>query len=43
MHEKLSTARDLFHCSHRYAEYLIVGLSLNKSNCMTAWETKQQP
>ena len=30
-----------FNCSHRYAKYLIVGL--NKSNCMMAWETKQQP
>ena len=32
-HEMLLTARDSFNCSHRYAKYLIVGLSLYKSNC----------
>ena len=42
-HEKLSTATDFFNCSHRYAKYLIVGLSLYNSNCRMAWETKQQP
>ena len=26
-----------------YAKYLIVGLSLYKSNCRMAWETKYQP
>ena len=33
-HKKLSAARDFFNCSRRYANYLIVGLSLYKSNCM---------
>ena len=42
-HKKLLTARDFFNCSHRYAKCLIVGLSLYKSNCRMAWETKQQP
>ena len=41
-HEKLSTARDSFNCSHRYTKYLIVGLRLYKSNCVMAWEIKQQ-
>ena len=36
------TERDFFNFSHRYAKYLIVGLSLYKSNCMIAWETKLQ-
>ena len=40
-HKKLPTARDSFNCNYRYAKYLIVELSLHKSNYMMAWEAKQ--
>ena len=33
--------QDSFNCSHIYTKYLIMGLSLYKSNCIMIWHGKQ--